>query len=117
MTLENMRRGHMLGCADCYNVFGDRLVQELSLLGKIPPRLTIDRQVGEKKMGPLHIGRSPGEKLDFDLSSKLSALNETLKESLKREDYEQAALLRDQINALTQGKVSSPKTAKGDFDE
>lgn len=31
---------------------------------------------------------------------KLIALNEALKDTLEKEDYEQAALLRDQINQI-----------------
>ena len=54
-----------------------------------------------KKSHPIHIGRAPGESLAISPSSRLLALNEALKETLNREDYEQAAWLRDQIKALT----------------
>lgn len=99
-TLEDIRRGHNLGCAECYNVFSGALLKELQSLNRLPSRV-----VSEKKVGPIHIGRTPGEKLTINLSSKLLALNEALKETLKREDYEEAALLRDQIKALTQQNV------------
>jgi protein arginine kinase activator len=96
-TLEDVRHGHRLGCAECYNVFGDVLLMEMKAAKRLSPRL-----FPTKKIGPIHIGRSPGEGLTINLSTRLVALNEALKETLKREDYEQAALLRDQIKALTE---------------
>ncbi len=39
--------------------------------------------------------------LDITLSSRLASLNVALNEALKRENYEQAAMLRDQIKTLT----------------
>jgi protein arginine kinase activator len=37
---------------------------------------------------------------------RLLALNEALNETIQREDYEQAALLRDQIKAITDTQQS-----------
>jgi len=111
-TLENVRRGHSLGCAECYTVFSDALIQELYSLNRLPSKI-----ITEKKSGPIHIGRTPGERLAVNLSSKLLALNESLKETLKREDYEQAALLRDQINALTHEEKSHKPELKEQTDE
>ncbi len=48
------------------------------------------------------MGRAPGEKIEISPSLKLIALNEALSETLSREDYEQAAWLRDQIKKLTE---------------
>ncbi len=95
-NLEQVRRGQLLGCSECYELFADALIQELHALNRLSPKIAKD-----KKSGPIHVGRGPGEQLNVNLSSKLSALNEMLKETLRREDYEQAALLRDQIQALT----------------
>lgn len=96
-TLEEIKRGHRLGCADCYSVFEDVLVAEMESNHRLPLRF-----LHQKKSDPLHLGRSPGETLAINPSSRLLALNEALKETLGREDYEQAALLRDQIKALTE---------------
>lgn len=98
-TLEEVRRGHPLGCPECYNVFEDVLLMEIHSANRLPTRL-----LPLKRSGPIHIGRGPGEQLTINLSSRLSALNEALKETLKREDYEQAAWIRDQIKALTDTK-------------
>jgi protein arginine kinase activator len=47
--------------------------------------------------------------LAINPSSRLLALNEALKETLSREDYEQAAWLRDQIKALTESEAKDKK--------
>jgi len=96
-TLEEVKRGHLLGCSDCYTVFEDVLLLEMHGTNRLPSRV-----LPTKKSIPIHLGRSPGEQLAISPSSRLLALNEALKETLNREDYEQAALLRDQIKELTE---------------
>lgn len=96
-TLEALRVGEFLGCSVCYEVFDDMLLSELRALGKIPPRLATT-----KKSQTIHIGRASGEPLKMSSSMRLLALSEALNETLKREDYERAAWLRDQIKALTE---------------
>jgi protein arginine kinase activator len=94
-TLESVRVGIPLGCSVCYEVFDDALLTEIIASEKIPSRLTV------KKGAPAHIGRGPGQSQEMNPSLRLLALNEALTETLKKEDYEQAAWLRDQIKALT----------------
>lgn len=96
-TLESLRVGTPLGCSVCYEVFSDILIGEMLAAEKIPGRLATI-----KKSIPLHIGRAPGESQAINPSLRLLALNEALTETLKKEDYEQAAWLRDQIKALTE---------------
>lgn len=107
-TLEALRVGAPLGCSECYTVFDDVLLPELLAAGKVPVRLAT-----AKKSIPIHIGRSPGESQEINPSLRLLALNEALNETLKREDYEQAAWLRDQIKALTENPEDKDKE-KGD---
>lgn len=95
-TLEEIKRGHRLGCAECYSVFEDALIGEMQAFDSLPARFS-----SSKKNLPLHIGRAPGEILSVNASSRLLALDEALRETLNREDYEQAAWIRDQIKALT----------------
>lgn len=95
-TLDALRVGNPLGCSNCYEVFDDIIVSELISLDKLPQRM-----MANKKNAPFHIGRGPGEIREISPSVRLLALNEALSETLKREDYEQAAWLRDQIKALT----------------
>lgn len=96
-TLAALRVGNPLGCSNCYEVFGDIILSELLNTEKLPQRIA-----NSKKSTPIHIGRAPGETQEINPSLRLLALNEALNETLKREDYEQAAWLRDQIKALTE---------------
>ncbi len=95
-TLDSLQHGFPLGCSHCYEVFGDVILSELISTEKIPQRLH-----NSKKSTPIHIGRGPGESQEMSPQLRLLSLNEALSETLKREDYEQAAWLRDQIKALT----------------
>lgn len=96
-TLEDVRTGNPLGCEECYEVFSDVLVMEMLASNKISHKLLPDK---EKKSKPIHIGRSPGETEKINPSLRLIALNEAINETLSREDYEQAAWLRDQIKEI-----------------
>lgn len=102
-TLEGLRVGNPLGCSNCYEVFDDIIVTELTTLDKVPQRVSIN-----KKTVPIHMGRGPGEIREMSPSLRLLSLNEALTETLKREDYEQAAWLRDQIKALTEENSEKP---------
>ena len=98
-TLEAIKMGNPLGCAECYEVFGDLLISELIATGRIPSRLK-----AAKKSQLVHVGKTPTKAVTISPSSRLTALNEALNEALRKENYEQAAWLRDQINALIEKK-------------
>lgn len=110
-TLAAVKVGNPLGCSHCYEVFSETIIYEMYSMGKFPLNLNT-----ENKAESLHIGRSPGEIIEVNHSLRLVALNEALKETLSREDYEQAALLRDQINELT-AKTNSELDVKEEEDE
>ncbi len=97
MTFNSLHIGAFLGCSVCYEVFSKVLIGELLAAKKIPSRITTN-----KKSIPIHIGRTPGESVTMNPSLRLLALNEALNETIKAEDYEQSAWLRDQIKALTE---------------
>lgn len=96
-ALANIRMGSPLGCSHCYEVFADVILAELRTGGRLPA--TVGNQ---KKQPTVHVGRTPGELVEISPTSRLAALNEALTETLTREDYEQAAWLRDQIKQLTE---------------
>lgn len=94
-----------LGCHSCYMNFKTHIVTQLLQENRIFSPLKTDLT-----QGSLHVGRTPGESANINPLIKLIALNEALQDTLAREDYEQAALLRDQINCLK--KQSSHDTTE-----
>lgn len=108
-TLEAVRMGALLGCNTCYEVFEENIISELLALEKLPPR-----NATSKKSQPLHIGRVQGQPQEISSSMRLLALNEALNETLQREDYEQAAMLRDQIKALTKTQEHDKEKENGE---
>jgi protein arginine kinase activator len=107
-SLESIKMGNPLGCSECYAVFADVLISELIAADKLPAR--IKRDILAKKTQPLHLGKTPNKPLTIPPSSRLTTLNEALNEALKKENYEQAAWIRDQIKALTEKGANDGKS-------
>ncbi len=101
-SLELVRMGQPVGCAECYAVFNDFLVAELIAADAVP--LALQKKLVSQRSQVIHIGKSQGKPVDVTLSSRLASLNEALNDALKRENFEQAAWLRDQIKTLTEKK-------------
>jgi len=99
-SLESVQMGQPVGCVECYTVFNDFLIGDFIAAGAIPPAL--QKKLAAERSQAIHIGKSPNQPADITLSSRLASLGEALNEALKRENYEQAALLRDQIKTLTE---------------
>lgn len=97
-TLQSIKTGNPLGCSNCYSIFEDVLIDELLLQDKLPPR--VQKELTSKPSQPIHLGKSPQSTVIIPSSTRLNSLNEALNEALKKENYEQAAWLRDQIKAL-----------------
>jgi len=98
-TADEIKMGSSLGCGLCYEVFDELIISDLQSQGKILQKVN-----ASKKTMPLHLGRSPGQIAEVSPAAKLLSLHQALHETLSREDYEQAAWLRDQIKALTDEK-------------
>ncbi len=98
ITLAAVKTGAGLGCSDCYRVFGDLITKELLAQNRISKKWML--QV--KGTNPIHVGKSLKEAPTYSPAVRLLALNEALSEMLSREDYEQAAVLRDQIKQLVE---------------
>ena len=92
ITLDEIRMGAPLGCPLCYEVFAEELLQEFTLSERVAIKT-----LPIKKGSCLHTGRRPGQIGEGMSSLQLYTLHQALSETLGREDYEQAALLRDQI--------------------
>lgn len=93
--LEAVKMGNPMGCAQCYAIFGDLLVQELIAENKLPKAMQEAR-----RNQPLHIGKTPDKPVEMPASERLTSLNVALNEALQKENYEEAAWLRDQIKQL-----------------
>lgn len=62
--------------------------------------MLLDEKAEKKKAKPVHLGKSPSNPAVITPSEKLSSLNTALNDALKKENYEQAAKIRDQIKDL-----------------
>ena len=83
----------MLGCADCYQAFREPLAGVLQ------------RIHGHSQ----HVGRQPDQGPDTALQKvNIYALREQLKRAISEEEYEHAAVLRDQIRDLTDAREEVP---------
>lgn len=94
-SLDAIRMRHPLGCKECYDVFAEIILDDLIKSNVISRHFS-----GNPRLQTIHMGRAPGEVSEISTTLRLIALNEALDETLSREDYEQAALLRDQIEQL-----------------
>lgn len=101
-SLNEVKMGNPLGCMECYSVFGDVLISQLIEENKIP--LHLKKGLNLRKNQPIHIGKSPGKPVIMPSAGQLIALNEALNEAVKKENFEEAAWIRDQIKALKEKK-------------
>ena len=96
MTLEEYRRTGLVGCAECYHTFRGQLLP------------IIQRIHGTAQ----HKGKVPGSSAlrVTDTNNKIVAVEETpleekkrlLKQAIEVQDFERAAVLRDEIKELEQ---------------
>jgi protein arginine kinase activator len=105
-TMDEVKMGVPVGCPVCYEVFEEQILNELQSSNKLAQKVQ-----GARKFEPLHTGRLPGQAGEINPAMKLLALHQALHETLSREDYEQAAWLRDQIKALTEEKKDDAYTS------
>lgn len=91
-SLLEIKHGGALGCRECYDVFETHITSQLKEEQRLQTML--------EQTATFHLGHKPGEFKEFGESQKLFALNETLNEMIHREDYEQAASIRDKIKEL-----------------
>jgi protein arginine kinase activator len=90
MSYLEFEKTGKLGCGNCYNIFGDRL------------KYVIKRLQGATD----HVGKVP-ERIygNIRLSKEIEKLKEELNKLVANEEYERAALIRDQIKHIeSEGK-------------
>ncbi len=101
-TFEDIAHTGKVGCANCYEVFEDRLAPIIRRIqssnhhvGRIGKR--IDKKIEERQERK---GNKVQDKKEKTPKEKLEGLKEDLKQAIKEEKYEEAAKLRDEIKKL-----------------
>jgi protein arginine kinase activator len=81
----DFKKSGRLGCADCYTTFAQGMEGLLKNMHK----------------GTRHIGKTPRVlKQSRDISDRVKQLQKKLEKAIAVEDFEQAAVIRDEIKAL-----------------
>ena len=81
-TQADFKKAGRLGCAECYQTFAEALAGLLKSMHK----------------GTRHVGKVPeAQKQSRDLSERVKELQDKLNKAIEAEDFEEAAILRDEI--------------------
>ncbi len=97
MTLREFRSKGRFGCANDYEVFRDQLE---GLLEKI--------HGSSRHVGKTPLRGSPPPDDSKKRNKEIAALRKRLTQAVEKEEYEEAAKLRDQINSLEQEGLQKP---------
>jgi len=86
-TQADFKKSGRLGCPECYHTFAEGLGGLLKTMHK----------------GTRHAGKAPEAlRQSRDLSDRLKTLQTKLAKAIKDEDFEQAAILRDEIKQMSE---------------
>jgi protein arginine kinase activator len=92
-TQADFKKAGRLGCPDCYKTFSDALEGLLKTMHK----------------GTRHIGKVPESlRQSRDLNDRVKLLEKRLGKAIESEDFEEAAILRDEIKQARARITSSP---------
>jgi protein arginine kinase activator len=90
-TQSDFKKAGRLGCPECYKTFSEALEGLLKTMHK----------------GTRHVGKAPEAlRQNRDLSDRLKTLQKKLAKAIDQEDFEEAAVLRDEIKK-TNARLSS----------
>jgi len=91
-TQADFKKAGRLGCPECYKAFNEPLEGLLKTMHK----------------GTRHVGKVPETlKQNRELSDRLRQLQKRLTKAIESEDFEEAAILRDEIKQTT-ARLTSP---------
>lgn len=91
-TQADFKKAGRLGCSECYRTFAEAMEGLLKTMHK----------------GTRHVGKVPEAlRQTRDLSDRLKSLQKRLTKAIEEEDFEQAAVLRDEIKQTT-ARLSTP---------
>jgi protein arginine kinase activator len=89
----DFKKAGRLGCSECYHTFSEPLEGLLKTMHK----------------GTRHVGKVPESlRQNRDLSDRLKLLHKRLTQAIQDEDFEEAAILRDEIKQTTARLTDSP---------
>ena len=91
MTFERFKERYRVGCAECYEAFRPSMKP---LLRKIHGTW--------EHSGERHVEQAPAEDAKQDPAWTLELMQRRLKSAIEREEFEEAARLRDEIESLKQ---------------
>ena len=105
-TFEDIANTGRVGCANCYNVFEDRLdpiIKRIQSSNRHVGRIgkSIDKEIERKQERK---ETSNDKSVEETPEEKLEVLKDELKQAIKDERYEDAAKLRDEIKKLEENK-------------
>ena len=115
-TYENFVESSRFGCADCYSVFGPLLGENIRHLqgserhvGKRPDSV-IREETAKAEERAAEAAVSDDENIEDALpkltsEERIRLLQARIKDALRREDYEEAAALRDEIRGLKEENI------------
>ena len=95
-SFEEIVRTGMVGCADCYETFYEKLLPSIQRIhgrarhaGKTPPQVVAAEQTA-----------APKEDAAPTREQQIEALQKQMQQAIDSQNFEQAAVLRDNIKAL-----------------
>jgi protein arginine kinase activator len=91
-TFEDISSSGRVGCANCYKTFSEELVPYIKRI-----------HGNTRHVGKIAACCAKGSTCGTSCENKIKALKEKLNEAVKKQEFEQAAVLRDEINDLTKG--------------
>lgn len=94
-SFEDFEKSGKVGCSSCYDTFRDELIPIIRRIH------SSTQHVGEKEAA-----KQPAAKVQNTEAFEIAKLRAQLKTAIAKEDYEQAATLRDKINELKAQKES-----------
>lgn len=93
-TFEDIINIGRYGCANCYDVFEDRMDP---ILKKLQGANRHSGRLGKISDNNVKFDKKEEQKSDSKIDNKLEKLHEDLKQAIKEERYEDAAKIRDEI--------------------
>jgi protein arginine kinase activator len=95
-THADFKKSGRLGCPDCYNSFAEGLEGVLKTMHK----------------GTRHLGKTPGRmRHSRDLEERIEVLQKRLEKAVAQEDFETAAMVRDELKRTREQAGKSDKAA------